>query len=226
MTEATEHRAGDLTEADRHTITTGRTGWDAAAGVVQSRMVWVFLWTLLAAAIVWALWDAITALPVYALSSVALSVLWYGPISSWLSRQSMFVEVWCPDTNTLTTYRVGRQLYGNLARKGLNNQVASKSGNNRIFASRFDPIDNVLETTWVHDHDPWTYHRERQTITRLTGVVNDVLEDINVGEAMAQVEGRRHAMASMRKHYADLDALFFGQVQPAPSDIQPKEAHQ
>ena len=40
-----------------------------------------------------------------------------------------------------------------------------------------------------------------------------VNNDVTIGEAMAQVEGRIHARASMQRHYSDLDKIFFGDVE-------------
>ena len=54
-------------------------------------------------------------------------------------------------------------------------------------------------------------------------VADDALQDITVGEAMAQVEGRIHARKYMQRHYADLDNIFFGNVAPSPEPSQNTE---
>lgn len=194
----------------------GRTIWDALTATIQSKTLTIFLFSIVAIVSIWLLSDYISLIPIYAVSSVALSLFWYNPISQWLSRQSNFIEVWDSETNTLTTYRVGKDAFAALERTGLTNTVQSLTGNNRIFASAFDPINGTLETAWVHSCDPWTYHRERQTLTHLTTRLNDALQDITVGEAMAQVEGRIHARKYMQRHYSDLDNIFFGNVAPSP----------
>ena len=191
----------------------GRTGWDLAANALQSKMLWVFLFSCLTAFLVWLFWAQLSIVPLYAISSVFLSLFWYNPISRWLSRQSTFIEVWDMESNTLTTYRVGRDAFAQLQRKGITNVVQSLTGNNRIFATVFNPDEGILETGWVHDLDAWTYHVERRTFNRLTNRVNQVLDDVTIGEAMAQVEGRIHARASMQRHYTDLDKIFFGDVE-------------
>ena len=88
----------------------GRTGWDLAANALQSKMLWVFLFSCLTAFLVWLFWAQLSIVPLYAISSVFLSLFWYNPISRWLSRQSTFIEVWDMESNTLTTYRVGRDV--------------------------------------------------------------------------------------------------------------------
>ena len=123
----------------------GRTVWDALAGTFQSKLLFYTFIGLLFSLIVYFLWDLISIVPLYALSSVVLSLFWYNPISSWLSRQSTFIEVWNPDNNTLTTYRAGRDAFSNLQRDGITNQVSSLTGNNRIFASSLDLESQTLE---------------------------------------------------------------------------------
>ena len=194
----------------------GRTTWDALTAVIQSKVLTIFLIAIVLIVAIWLLSDYISLIPIYAISSVLLSLFWYNPISQWLSRQSSYIEVWDSKTNTLTTYRVGKDAFASLNRSGLTNTVQSITGNNRIFASNFDPQERTLETAWVHSCDPWTYHRERSTLTHLTTRLNDALEDITVGEAMAQVEGRIHARKFMQSHYNDLDNIFFGNVETSP----------
>ena len=205
----------------------GRTGWDAASSALNSKMLWIFLFSIIGLILIWLLWDTISIIPIYVLSSVFLSLFWYNPISTWLQRQSSFIEVWDKDTNTLTTYMVGKDAFASLKRAGLNNNVQSIIGNNRIFASHFNPDERTLETSWVHDCDPWTYHKERRTLNKLTDRVNEVLHDITVGDMMAQVEGRIHARESMQRHYSDLDSIFFGDVTKGGDDhdIQTPEPH-
>ena len=194
-----------------HPPAVGRTGWDALTVTIQSKMMWAFLFGILGLLILWVFWDSLTALPLYVLSSVGLSLLWYGPICRWLSRSSVFIEVWEPDTQQLTTYRVGRQKFSELSRQGLQNQVSSRCGNTRIFASQFDTDSATLNNCWVHEHDPWTYHTDIRTLTKLTQRVDEVFANIVDGEALAQVKGRAYAREAMQRHYADLDNLFFGE---------------
>ena len=199
----------------------GRTVWDALAGTFQSKLLFYTFIGLLFSLIVYFLWDLISIVPLYALSSVVLSLFWYNPISSWLSRQSTFIEVWNPDNNTLTTYRAGRDAFSNLQRDGITNQVSSLTGNNRIFASSLDLESQTLETSWVHSLDPWTYHVERRTLSSLASRLSNVLDDIIDAESLAQVKGREHAMESMNKHYQDLDSIFFGDS--SPTEPQPQQ---
>ena len=203
----------------------GRTGWDLAAHALQSKILWIFLFSCLGAVLVWLFWAQLSIVPLYAISSVFLSLFWYNPISRWLSRQSTFIECWDMESNTLTTWRVGRDAFAQLNRKGITNVIQSLTGNNRIFATVFNPDEGILETSWVHDLDSWSYHVERRTFNRLTSRVIEVLDDVTIGEAMAQVEGRIHARASMQRHYSDLDKIFFGDVekelpvQPIPGEV-------
>jgi len=188
----------------------GRTGWDFLNTTIQSKMLWIAIFTIIGSIFLYLFAEIILSLPIYAVSSVLLSVLWYNPICSWLSRYSTYIEVWEPESGLLTTYRVGRQKFAEIKREGLQNQVTSRYGNSRIFASDFNEEDMVLQNTWVHQCDPWTYHRERRTLNKLTKRVSEVFTEIVDGEAIAQVEGRVKAMEAMRRHYKDLDSLFFG----------------
>lgn len=209
---------------DRDTF--GRTGWDAASSIVQSKIAWIFLFSLLFLAFIWLFWDTITLIPLYAVSSVVLSLFWYQPISNWLSQGSTFIEVWDDDTNTLTTYMVGKDALLDLKRTGITNTIQSLAGNNRIFASSFNIEEKTLETSWVHTCDPWTYHRDRRTLSALTNRMNEVLHDITQGEMLAQIEGRIHARQTMTQHYQDLDSIFFGNNQPTTGEnngVQPPE---
>lgn len=194
----------------------GMTMWDAGHGVLRSKMIFYTIWAVIGSVLLWLFWDTITSIPVYVISSVLLSMFWYSPISQWLSRQSSYVEVWCPLTNTLTTYRIGRNKMRDLRREGVMNQITSLTGNSRIFASHLDLEQNYLETTWVHGCEPWVYHTERRTLVKLTDRVNSVLDDIVNQDAMAQVLGRTHAMESMRRHYSDLDRIFHGETEVPP----------
>lgn len=199
----------------------GRTMWDAIAGTLQSKLLFYSIIFLIGAIALYFLWDIVTIIPLYAISSVILSFFWYNPISNWLSRQSTFIEVWCPDTNTLTTYRVGKDALSSLDRKGITNQLSSLTGNNRIFASSLDLMNNTIETTWVHSLDPWTYHVERRTLNNLAQRLSNVLDDIVDAESLAQVKGREHAMHSMNRHYQQLDSIFFGDMtQSSPTEAQ------
>ena len=207
-------RATDGFEGDSQQVASaavGRTGWDFLTSTLQSKILLIFGIALVGAIVIWFIWDAVMALPLYAVSSVFFSLLWYQPICNWLSRSSTYIEVWEPETGLLTTYRMGRQVFAELYRGGLQNQVSSRYGNNRIFANKLDLETNELENTWVHECDPWTYHKERRTLNKLTERVSTVFEEIIDGEALAQVEGRMQAMRSMRRHYNDLDKLFFGE---------------
>lgn len=190
----------------------GRTVWDAIAGTMQSKLLFYSIIFLIGAIALYFLWDIVTIIPLYAISSVVLAFFWYNPISNWLSRQSTFIEVWCPDTNTLTTYRVGKDALANLDRTGITNQLSSLTGNNRIFASSIDLQSQTLETTWVHSLDPWTYHVERRTLNNLASRLSNVLDEIVDAESLAQVKGREHAMQSMNRHYQQLDSIFFGNM--------------
>jgi len=196
----------------------GRTGWDIAAGVSTSKMIWIILFAIVISIVTWLAWDTMTAMPFYVVSSIVVSGFWYPHFTRWLSRQSVFVEVWEPDTQMLTTWRVGRKALSQLKRDGVQNMVQSRCGSNRIFASHFDPENMVLENTWVHDCDPWTLHVDRGTIRRLTARVSEVYDTIADGESMANVEGRRKAMVQMRKHYSELDRLFEGDMSESPMD--------
>ena len=188
----------------------GRTVWDALAGTFQSKLLFYSFIALIFSVIIYFTWDLISIIPLYAISSIVLSLFWYSPISTWLSRQSTFIEVWNPKTNTLSTYRAGRDAFSKLQRDGITNQVSSLTGNNRIFASSLDLDNNTLETSWVHSLDPWTYHVERRTLSSLAERLSNVLDDIIDADSLAQVKGREHAMNSMNKHYQDLDSIFFG----------------
>ena len=191
----------------------GRTGWDFLTSSIQSKLLIYTVLALIASVI-----DAITALPFYIISSVVLSMLWYAPITKWLSRHSTYIEVFEPESGLLTTYRVGRQKFAELSRKGLQNQIGSRLGNTRVFADTFSESDKVLNNSWVHECTPWNYHKDRQTLLRLTERVSEVYGDIVDGEAVAQVEGRIKAMEAMRRHYADLDSIFFGGTKQQEDD--------
>lgn len=189
----------------------GRTGWDAASGIIQSKLTWIFAFSILFLLTIYLFWDTITLIPIYAVSSVLLSLFWYSPITNWLSQRSTFIEVWDDETNTLTTYMVGKDALLSLQRTGLNNTIQSLTGNTRIFAKSFNPDEKTLDTSWVHDCTPWDYHRDRRTLSFLTIRMNEVLQDITHGEMLAQIEGRIHARRTMNQHYQDLDSIFFGQ---------------
>lgn len=192
----------------------GRTIWDILAGTVQSKIIFYSIIGLIFALILYFLWDIITIIPLYAISAMALSLLWYNPISSWLSLNSTFIEVWCPDTNTLTTYRAGKNAFAELERQGIQNIVTSLAGSKRIFANKIDLENSQIETSWVHQCDPWSYHIDRTTLYNMSNRLSNVLNDIVEAESMAQIKGREHAMNSMRNHYQTLDKIFFGETEP------------
>jgi hypothetical protein len=193
----------------------GRTMWDALAGTAQSKIIFYTIILLILSLIIYFTWDMISIIPIYAISSMALSLLWYNPISNWLSRGSTFIEVWDSDSNTLTTYRAGKDAFSDLQRKGITNQISSLAGSNRIFANHIDLENHLIETTFVHELDPWTYHRERKTLNRLSEKLSSVLDEIIENESTSQIQGRFHAMESMRQHYTELDKIFFGEINPS-----------
>ena len=201
---------------DHHSEDVGRTGWDFLTATLQSKILLFFVLAVFASLIIYFFWESITALPIYVISSIFLSLLWYNPICNWLSRHSVFIEVFEPDNGLLTTYRVGRQKFHEIQKLGIQNSVPSRCGNVRYFASDFSEDDLILNNTWVHECDPWSYHKDRRTLSKLTERVSEVFNDIVDGEAIAQVEGRVKAMEAMRRHYVDLDKLFFGLDEEAP----------
>lgn len=194
----------------------GRTMWDILAGTIQSKILFYSLIILIISLILYFAWDFFSIIPIYAISSMFLSLLWYNPITNWLSRGSTFIEVWDNETNTLTTYRAGKDAFAQLERIGITNQISSLAGSNRLFASKIDLENSIIETTFVHSLDPWTYHRERKTLNRLSDKLSSVLDEIIENESTSQIQGRYHAMESMRKHYQDLDSIFFGEIETSP----------
>jgi len=196
----------------------GRTGWDAASSVIQSKMLWIFAFSCIFLITIYFFWEQITLIPIYAISSVFLSLFWYSPITNWLSQRSTYIEVWDDQTNTLTTYMVGKDALLDLQRTGITNTISSLAGNRRIFASSLNIEEKTLETSWVHDCDPWNYHRDRRTLSQLTSRMNEILHDITQGEMLAQIEGRIKARETMSQHYKDLDSIFFGQPENDPGD--------
>lgn len=199
----------------------GRTLWDILAGTVQSKILFYSLIILIISIIIYFTWDIFSIIPIYAISSMFLSLLWYNPITNWLSRGSTFIEVWDSETNTLTTYRAGKDAFSQLERKGITNQISSLAGSNRLFASKIDFENSLIETTFVHQLDPWTYHRDRKTLNRLSDKLSSVLDEIILNESTSQIEGRFHAMESMRNHYKDLDRIFFGEIEPTSPTEEP-----
>lgn len=199
----------------------GRTGWDFLTATLQSKILFFFIISIIISLILFFFWDSITSLPLYVISSILLSALWYNPICNWLSRHSVYIEVFEPDNGLLTTYRIGRQRFHQIQKEGIQNAIPSRCGNTRYFASDFSEDDDYLNNTWVHECDPWSYHKERRTLSKLTLRVSEVFNDIVDGEAIAQVEGRVKAMEAMRRHYTDLDKLFFGldETPPIQEDI-------
>ncbi len=202
----------------------GRTMWDILAGTIQSKILFYSLILLIISLIIYFTWDIFSIIPIYAISSMFLSLLWYNPITNWLSRGSTFIEVWDSETNTLTTYRAGKDAFSQLERIGITNQISSLAGSNRLFANKIDIENSLIETTFVHSLDPWTYHRERKTLNRLSDKLSSVLDEIIENESISQIQGRYHAMNSMRKHYEDLDSIFFGEINTkSPTDEIPSD---
>lgn len=202
----------------------GRTMWDILAGTIQSKILFYSLIILIISLILYFTWDFFSIIPIYAISSMFLSLLWYNPITNWLSRGSTFIEVWDSETNTLTTYRAGKDAFAQLERIGITNQISSLAGSNRLFASKIDLENSIIETTFVHSLDPWTYHRERKTLNRLSDRLSSVLDEIIENESISQIQGRYHAMESMRKHYQDLDSIFFGEINTTSPTEEPSSA--
>lgn len=196
----------------------GRTVWDMLAGTIQSKILFYSLILLILSIILYFSWDIITIIPLYVISSILASLLWYTPITRWLSESSTFIEVWCPDTNTLTTYRAGKNVYSQLEREGITNVISSLAGSKRIFANRLDIENSQIETAWVHKYDPWSYHIDRTTLFNISTRLSNVLNDIIDSESMAQIKGREHAMTSMRQHYQQLDKIFFGETESTQTE--------
>lgn len=188
----------------------GRTVWDILAGSAQSKILFWAIIILIISLILYFTWDIVTIIPIYAISSMFLSLLWYNPISNWLSRGSTFIEVWCQETNTLTTYRAGKDAFSQLERSGITNTISSLAGSNRIFANSIDLENNQINTSYVHGLDPWSYHKDRKTLDKLSQKLTEVLDDIIEQESTSQIEGRYHAMKSLQNHYQHLDSIFFG----------------
>ena len=199
----------------------GRTGYD----FLSSKTPIIIISIIMLPIAIYLLWDIIITIPLYALSAIVLSFFWYSPISNWLSRQGTFVEVWDKETNTFTTWRIGKDALADFNRLGVNNTVYSLAGSSRIFASYLDPEQGILETSWVHDLDPWSYHRDLRTLSKLTERVAEVLDDVINANALSQIEGRKHAMKVMQQHYQHLDNLFFGSTEVNDNDLPATEAH-
>lgn len=199
----------------------GRTGYD----FLSSKTPIIIVSIIIIPITVWLLWDVIITIPLYAISAFILSFFWYNPISNWLSSSTTFIEVWDKETNTFTTWRVGKHALANFNRHGVNNTVFSLAGSSRIFASYLDPEEGILETSWIHDLDPWAYHRDMRTLAKLTQRVTEVLDDIIHADSISQIEGRKHAMEVMQNHYKHLDNLFFGQTEVINNDIPSTDTH-
>lgn len=194
-----------------HTTATphGRTGYDFLSGLFKSNVVLILFCTVVLSIVLFFFWDMITSIPIYVVSSIVLAWFWYAPMCRWFSKDCRYVDVFCPKTGLFTTWIVGRSAFERLTKIGLSNHLMSEAGSSRIFASRFEP-DELIEHGWVHEHTPMDYHADMRTLKRLTSLVNEVYDDVMDGEALAEVEGRKRAAKAMRRHYADLDALFFG----------------
>ena len=199
----------------------GRTGYD----FLSSKTPIIIISIIILPIAIYLLWDIIVTIPLYAISAIVLSFFWYNPISNWLSNSATFVEVWDKETNTFTTWRLGKDALADFNRIGVNNTVFSLAGSQRIFASYLDPEEGILETSWVHDLDPWAYHRDMRTLEKLTQRVAEVLDDIIESKSLSQIEGRKHAMEVMQKHYQQLDNLFFGNTEVTNNDIPSTETH-
>jgi len=130
----------------------------------------------------------------------------------WLSRDGIYVDVWDTDTMTLTTFRFGKKAYLEFSKTGLVNQISSLAGSRRIFASSIDFNTSEIINSWVHECDPWTYHRDFRTLAKLSERVSEVYDDIIDGEAMSEVKARKLTLSNMKRHYAELDSLFYGNM--------------
>ena len=215
MTNETEIRGN---EEDHGPAPKGRTGYDFLTETVLSKSVIISIICLIGAFIIWLLWDKITLIPIYVISSFALSTLWYRPICNWLSRDGIYVDVWDDRTMTLTTYRFGRRIFSDMQKAGMLNTITSQVGSRRYFASDIDMQNGIIHTSWVHELGPWEYHKDMRTLARLTSKVNEVLDDIVDTDALIQVESRVQTMQTMRRHYSDLDSIFYGDLTPPSTD--------
>ena len=208
-------------ETSNDSETYGRTFFD----FLSSKTPLILVSILAIPLTIYLLWDTIVTIPLYAISAFFLSFFWYTPITRWLSSQATFVEVWDKNTNTYTTWRVGKDALASFERIGVNNTVYSLAGSPRIFASYLDPEEGLLETSWVHDLDPWTYHKDMRTLVKLTERVAEVLDDVIDSRALSQIQGRKHAMEVMQRHYQQLDDLFFGSPE-VKTNVEPTESRE
>jgi hypothetical protein len=200
----------EFDELDRPVV--GRTTGDLIVGLGNSSFFkWIILLTF-AIIIFYFFRDDVLKIPLYIPLSVAASFLWYRPMVNWFSESATYIDLYDDDTNTWTTFRIGKQALFDLDRQGMNNTYHSLFGNERIFASDFDPSSGLLETMWIHNADMWKYHTDRKTIAHLTKMLNASLEQAFDSEATAQAEGRKMAAEAMRRHYKQLDSIFFGDV--------------
>jgi hypothetical protein len=189
----------------------GRTTADLIAFASASQFIKWCIVAIFAIIIYYYFKDDVLRIPIYIPLSIAASFLWYRPMVNWFSESATYIDLYDDDTNTWTTFRIGKQALFDLDRQGMNNTYHSLFGNERIFASDFDPSTGFLETMWIHNADMWKYHTDRKTISHLTKMLNSSLEQAFDAEATAQAEGRKMAAEAMRQHYKQLDSIFFGQ---------------
>lgn len=214
-----EHDPSIQTEV--HHSPSGRTGWDFATAALSSRLLQVSFIVIILLIIIWIFKREIALLPIYIPLSMIFSIMYYSSYRKAASRKGVYVEVWDKESNIWTTYRLGRKRYAELSRDGIMNQVFSLYGNSRVFAYELDLENDYLKHTWVHGADIWRYHMERRTLFKLEQNVLDVLDDINVSEAAAEIEGRKQSRKTMRAHYKDMDDLFMGSIENL--DIPPMD---
>ena len=196
-----------------HESTSGRTGWDFATSLLGSKIFYATIIVVFLLILIWIFKGELALLPIYIPFAMMFSFLYYSSYRKAASRKGVYVEVWDKESNIWTTYRLGRKRYAELSRDGIMNQVFSLYGNQRVFAYELDLENNHLAHTWVHGADVWRYHMERRTLFKLEKTVLDVLDDINVSEAAAEIEGRKQSRKTMRAHYKDMDDLFMGSIE-------------
>ena len=190
----------------------GRTTPDLIHSFATSKLFIVGLIAIIIILLIYFTWDILTLIPLYVFSSIILSWAWYNPICRWLAHDSIFIDVVDPRDNLITTWRLGKQVFSEIGLDGMTNVQYSLSGNMRIIASDFDYENLRLINSWIHDHSPFDFFRDKGTLVRFSSLLNEVFDDIIDGKAVAQIEGRKHAMQTMNRHYQDLDSVFFGDL--------------
>ena len=190
----------------------GRTTSDLIYYFTTSKVFLIGLICLIISVAVFLTWDVLTLIPIYVFTSILLSWAWYSPIYKWLSHDSIFIDVIDERDNIITTWRVGKVIYSQMGLEGLTNVHYSLTGNMRILATDFNPELLQIKNSWVHEHSPFNFFRDKGTLVRFSQLLNEVYDDIIDGKAVAQIEGRKHAMQTMNKHYQDLDSVFFGSL--------------